>query len=621
MAGRFFLPLALATLASALPSSLPPLLRRDDTYDLSTPINASLPNVTIFATGGTIASQGTTNTQTVGYSIGLGVQQLVDAVPQLLNISNINGVQISNVVSGDINSTILLITHGTDTLEETAFFLDLVLNSTKPVIMVGAMRPASALSADGPLNLFQAVTLASSPKAANRGVMIVLNDRIGSAWYTTKMNANSLDTFKSTEVGQLGFFINQVPYFYFAPTMPTGKLHFNVSGKMDLPKVDILYAHEDMDGVLFSAARNSGARGIVYAGVGAGGMSAKASVLAEELFDATGVPIVASHRSADGFVPVGGEGASVVGSGFFNPQKARIVLMLAISVGWGGVEQVRELFLRGLIFLRVNTKDGRRDHAADRDYTRQDVSRRYKPPLAQPAWPVTSQDPKRHTTLEADAGVSTDSASSPAANTIAEWKHDPAPAGFGRKGPDWESFRGCTYYDFTPAVMVAIKRNSHGLPIDPVMAHKIKEWKRECRKKEAKTHECRVYNRERERRPIEEYLLEAMEHNGELSRMIRRFVPRDVVSDAPVGSKQSRSEYEEDPGLDEPESEIPEPRHVAAPEEDLFESDGPDDLDDVGANLEFELAKTQRELSEAKVEVLQARERELKLQIRGLYRS
>ncbi|SMR57353.1 unnamed protein product [Zymoseptoria tritici ST99CH_3D1] len=365
MAGRFFLSLALATLTCALPNSSP-LLRRDDTYDLSTPVNASLPNVTIFPTGGTIASQGTTNTQTVGYSIGLGVQQLVDAVPELLNISNINGMQISNVGSGDINSTILLslyssisaellkpeiagvvVTHGTDTLEETAFFLDLVLNSTKPVILVGAMRPATALSADGPLNLFQAVTLASSPKAANRGVMIVLNDRIGSAWYTTKMNANSLDTFKSTEVGQLGFFINQVPYFYFAPTMPTGKLYFNISGKMDLPKVDILYAHQDMDGLLFSAARDSGATGIVYAGVGAGGMPAKATVLAEELFNATGVPVVASHRSADGFVPDGDEGASVVGSGFFNPQKARIVLMLAISVGWGGVEQVRELFLRG----------------------------------------------------------------------------------------------------------------------------------------------------------------------------------------------------------------------------------------------------------------------------------
>ncbi|KAK1914481.1 hypothetical protein P3342_010470 [Pyrenophora teres f. teres] len=173
--------------------------------DIQTPINASLPNVTIFATGGTIASQGNTNTQTTGYSIGLGVQQLVDAVPELLNISNIAGYQTSNVASGNVNETVSLslahminkelakdeisgvvVTHGTDTLEETAFFLESTVNSTKPVVIVGAMRPATALSADGPLNLYQAVTLAASPAGRNRGTMIVLNDRIGSAFYTTK---------------------------------------------------------------------------------------------------------------------------------------------------------------------------------------------------------------------------------------------------------------------------------------------------------------------------------------------------------------------------------------------------------------------------------------------------
>lgn len=163
--------------------------------DFQAPINASLPNVTIFATGGTIASQGSTNTQTIGYSIGLGVKQLVDAVPEILNISNIAGYQPSNVDSGSVNETILLslahgittelakdevsgvvVTHGTDSLEETAFFLQMAVNSTKPVVVVGAMRPATALSADGPLNLLQAVTLASSDNAKGRGVMISLNE-------------------------------------------------------------------------------------------------------------------------------------------------------------------------------------------------------------------------------------------------------------------------------------------------------------------------------------------------------------------------------------------------------------------------------------------------------------
>lgn len=189
------LALASSAIATPVPAHASVLWQRQLSYDFTTPVNASLPNVTILATGGTIASQGTTNTQTVGYSVGLGVSELVEAVPEVLNVSNIRGYQISNVGSGSINSTILLslaskinaelakddvsgvvVTHGTDTLEETAFFLDLVTNSSKPVVVVGAMRPATALSADGPLNLYQAVILALSPNALDRGVMITLND-------------------------------------------------------------------------------------------------------------------------------------------------------------------------------------------------------------------------------------------------------------------------------------------------------------------------------------------------------------------------------------------------------------------------------------------------------------
>lgn len=345
---RGFLSALIGLTLSHFASSQPVFARQE----LDTPVNASLPNVTIFATGGTIASQGSSNTQTVGYSVGLGVQALIDAVPELLNISNINGLQISNVGSGSINSTILLnltyhvqaelakpdvdgvvITHGTDTLEETCFFLDLTVNSSKPIVCAGAMRPATALSADGPLNLLQAVTLAASSNARSRGAMITLNDRIGSAFYTTKNNANSLDTFYSTEMGQLGFFINQVPYFYYAPAQPVGKTHFNVSGRRDLADVDIIYAHQDMDPKLFQSAVDNGAEGIVWAGVGAGGVSSKAQEAAEAVYNATSTPFVASHRTVDGFVPADGD-SFVIAGGFYNPQKARILLQLAISSGY-----------------------------------------------------------------------------------------------------------------------------------------------------------------------------------------------------------------------------------------------------------------------------------------------
>lgn len=154
-----------------------------------------LPNVTILATGGTIASKASSSTQTTDYRVGVGIEALLSAVPEICNISNVSGMQVSNVDSASINTTILLdltsrltaeltsstvhgvvVTHGTDTLEETAFFLDLVLDSEKPVVITGAMRPSTALSADGPLNLYQAVKLAASSVAYGRGVMVALNE-------------------------------------------------------------------------------------------------------------------------------------------------------------------------------------------------------------------------------------------------------------------------------------------------------------------------------------------------------------------------------------------------------------------------------------------------------------
>ena len=123
----------------------------------------------------------------------------------------------------------VVVTHGTDTLAESAFFIDVTVNSPKPVVFVGAMRPATAISADGPMNLLNAVTLAASKDAMNRGTLIALNDRFGSAFYTIKTNSTTVDTFKAEEQGFLGTFTSAKPYFWFSPATPVGKVTFDVS--------------------------------------------------------------------------------------------------------------------------------------------------------------------------------------------------------------------------------------------------------------------------------------------------------------------------------------------------------------------------------------------------------
>ncbi|KAI1844500.1 hypothetical protein JX266_009387 [Neoarthrinium moseri] len=347
-----------ATLASASPVIRPAtsLLVRDPTS-----YNASLPNVTIFATGGTIAGSASSKDQTTGYQAGaLGVQVLIDAVPEILNVSNVKGVQIVNVDSGNITPAILLnlthqiqeelaspycqgvvVTHGTDTLEESAFFLDLTTRSEKPVVVVGAMRPATAISADGPINLLEAVTLAASPGARGRGTMVVLNDRIASAYFTTKTNANSLDTFKAYEQGFLGFFINIEPIFYSTPSTPLGKPYFDVANTTVLPQVDVLYGYQGLNPALATAAVASGAKGLVLAGMGAGGWTDPGRDVIQQLVEQNETAVVFSRRTMDGYVePNDSVG---YGGGFLSPQKARITLQLSLNAGYGPA-QIKTVF-------------------------------------------------------------------------------------------------------------------------------------------------------------------------------------------------------------------------------------------------------------------------------------
>lgn len=315
--------------------------------------NQKLNNVKILATGGTIAGSATSNTDTTGYQAGaLAVETLIEAVPELKEVANVSGEQIANIGSNNMDNEILLklakrinellkskdvdgivVTHGTDTLEETAYFLNLVVKSKKPVVIVGAMRPATALSADGPLNLYNAVKIAGSKEAENKGVLIALNDRIGSARFITKTNTTMTDTFQSQEQGYLGAIAGNEISFYNEPTRKhTTASVFDISKLEELPQVDIIYSYQNDNRYFYDAAVENGAKGIIVAGEGNGSMSDSALEGAKDAVE-KGVIITRSSRVGNGIVTrenIDDENNFVTADSL-NPQKARILTMLALT--------------------------------------------------------------------------------------------------------------------------------------------------------------------------------------------------------------------------------------------------------------------------------------------------
>ena len=316
---------------------------------------AKLPNVTILATGGTIAGTGATSTTTVGYTAAtVGVQALIQAVPEMTKVANITGEQVFQIASENMGNehwlalakrvNVLLaqpdvdgivVTHGTDTLEETAYFLNLVVKSRKPVVLVGSMRPSTALSADGPINLYNAVNLAGSPAAVGKGVLVAMNDQIHAARDVSKANTTTADTFRAAELGMIGYFQGGKPFFYREVTRKhTVDTEFDVSKLDVLPQVDVAYAYANVGAVAVNALVAAGAKGLVHAGVGNGSLPAKtrpALVAARE----KGVVIVRSSRVGQGIVARNGEAnddqLDFVVADTLSPQKARILLMLALT--------------------------------------------------------------------------------------------------------------------------------------------------------------------------------------------------------------------------------------------------------------------------------------------------
>jgi L-asparaginase len=311
------------------------------------------PNITILATGGTIAGAAATGTQS-GYTSGaVTIDAMINAVPGIKDLANIKGEQISNVGSQDMSFEILLkvakrineitkgndvdgivITHGTDTMEESAFFLNLTVKTDRPVVMVGSMRPSTAVSADGPLNLYNAVGVAIDPKSRGRGVLVVMNDHIHAAHALTKTSTTDVQTFLSPLRGLVGVAsYGKNDYYSTPPWKHTTQSEFDITAVTGFPRVDIIMAYVNMGPELIEASVAGGAKGIVIAGVGNGNMTA-AAVAACANAVKKGVVVVRSSRVPTGLVgrnvEVNDDQNGFIASDELNPQKSRILLSLAL---------------------------------------------------------------------------------------------------------------------------------------------------------------------------------------------------------------------------------------------------------------------------------------------------
>lgn len=338
---------------------------------ITQPVPASLPEVVILATGGTIAGQGSAGSYKAG---ALGPQQLIDAVPELAHVARLQAEQIASVGSQDMSDAIwfslarhineldkrsdvqgIVITHGTDTLEETAFFLNTVINTRKPVVLVGSMRPATAISADGPANLMEAVRVASDPDSADRGVLVAMNGTVQSPLWVTKSDTTSVQTFVSPLSGPLGYVDPQELHYLRPASGPQGPL-LKLPGSGVLPRVEIIYAHSNMDDLQIRHAIQDKARGIVLAGVGDGNASAAVLTALKEARQ-NGIVVVRASRGWDGMVKrnveIDDDASGFVASPGLNPQKARILTQLLIANGVTSPDEVQKSFNMALNYQRT----------------------------------------------------------------------------------------------------------------------------------------------------------------------------------------------------------------------------------------------------------------------------
>lgn len=315
---------------------------------------AAKPHVVVLATGGTIAGAGASAANSATYAAAkVPVDKLLAGLPELANVAKVSGEQVFQIASesftnehllrlgqrvsalskqGDVDG--IVITHGTDTLEETAYFLNLTVRTNKPIVVVGSMRPGTALSADGALNLYDAVSVAASKDAAGKGVLVTMNDEIQSARDVHKHINIKTEAFKS-QWGPLGMVVEGKNYWFRAPVKRhTMQSEFNIDDIKALPAVDIVYGYSNMNTTGIEAYGRAGVKALIHAGTGNGSVAAQA-VDSLKALRAAGVQIVRSARVPDGFVLRNAEQPDDkydwVVAHDLRPQKARILAMVALT--------------------------------------------------------------------------------------------------------------------------------------------------------------------------------------------------------------------------------------------------------------------------------------------------
>jgi L-asparaginase len=322
--------------------------------------------VLVLATGGTIAGQASARAGNAYDSGKVSGADLVAAIPGMDKLAQISAEQISSIGSQDMNDKVwfdlaariktaidnkevdgIVITHGTDTMEETAFFLQSILDTEVPVVLVGSMRPSTAIGADGPANLYEAVKVAASPQSRGRGVLVVLNDVIQGARWTQKTNTTSVDTFRSPNAAPLGY-VDTASVRFLQPAIAAKASGLKLPVAAPLPRVDIIYAHANMDGAPIADAVKRGAKGLVLAGVGDGNTS-KQAIEALAAAAKSGVLVVRSTRVGSGFVnrnvEVDDDALGFAVALDLNPQKARIMLQLLVANGISDPQAVQQAFV------------------------------------------------------------------------------------------------------------------------------------------------------------------------------------------------------------------------------------------------------------------------------------